>query len=360
MRPHQARRLDRGCAATTTAVERLRRRRCQPTPSRLESLRRDCASADRRRRALEPAPAPASGSSALRPTRGSSRSAEPAPAEQRVAAARAGRPARSPASAGVLSAATQSGSIRVARAPRPASRAASVGDGRAAARSESRAAPSRRRRTRAARSARATTSRARRDAPRRRPAAARRRAAAGRWPSASTQAQRHAHGDAGRVDADAGAAGAASRVGADQDVLAVVEHAAVQTTSRARGRPSCGAISNSVTRVPARRRLDRGGEPGPAGADDGDRRPASHQRPAPVRAHRDPELAQRRQRDALVQHLEVVGLDLAQQRAVDVGHHQPGLLRARGRRRAAARAPRRSVRCARSAWNCISAVKRSL
>jgi hypothetical protein len=41
----------------------------------------------------------------------------------------------------------------------------------------------------------------------------------------------------------------------------------------------------------------------------------------------DPQLAQRGQRDALVQHLEAAALDLAQQVVVDVGHHQAGLLR---------------------------------
>src|SRR6218665_2761598 len=49
---------------------------------------------------------------------------------------------------------------------------------------------------------------------------------------------------------------------------------------------------------------------------------------APQRLHlpRQPELAQRCQADALVQHLEVLMPDLAQQRAVDAGHHQAGLL----------------------------------
>ena len=46
----------------------------------------------------------------------------------------------------------------------------------------------------------------------------------------------------------------------------------------------------------------------------------------PLGPRSDPELAHRGQRDALVQHLEAAVLDLAQQRAVDVGHHQPGLL----------------------------------
>src|SRR6185312_2837587 len=40
----------------------------------------------------------------------------------------------------------------------------------------------------------------------------------------------------------------------------------------------------------------------------------------PLSLARDPELAQRRQGDALVQHLEARGLDLAQQAPVDVGH----------------------------------------
>src|SRR5574337_2036846 len=41
-----------------------------------------------------------------------------------------------------------------------------------------------------------------------------------------------------------------------------------------------------------------------------------------------PELAQRRQADALVQHRKAVALDLAQQRDDDAANHQPPLLRA--------------------------------
>src|SRR5450830_805618 len=41
---------------------------------------------------------------------------------------------------------------------------------------------------------------------------------------------------------------------------------------------------------------------------------------------RQPELAQRSEADALVQHLEVVPFDFAQQVAVNAGHHQPWLL----------------------------------
>src|SRR4051794_11955364 len=42
----------------------------------------------------------------------------------------------------------------------------------------------------------------------------------------------------------------------------------------------------------------------------------------------EPELAHRREAHALVQHLEAVVLDLAQERAVDAGHHQARLLAA--------------------------------
>src|SRR3954463_1490907 len=44
-------------------------------------------------------------------------------------------------------------------------------------------------------------------------------------------------------------------------------------------------------------------------------------RPDP-RLPRDPELAQRRERDAPVEHLEAVGADLAQERAVDRRHDE--------------------------------------
>ena len=115
-----------------------------------------------------------------------------------------------------------------------------------------------------------------------------------------------------------------------QDVLAVVEDAAGDrhaARSAARG----GAISNSVTRAP--RRL----------ASTAAARPAQ---PAPTTAMADgrPRATAHRPRQLVriaIQSLrigvsemrwcstcEVVGLDLAQQRAVDVGHHQAGFLRA--------------------------------
>src|SRR6218665_989165 len=76
----------------------------------------------------------------------------------------------------------------------------------------------------------------------------------------------------------------------------------------------------------------RGGAPakvgqGRAGGDATVGRPYLLHAPQRVHLPRQPELAQRCQADALVQHLEVLMPDLAQQRAVDAGHHQAGLLR---------------------------------
>ena len=99
---------------------------------------------------------------------------------------------------------------------------------------------------------------------------------------------------------------------------------------RVRARPpSCGAISNSVTAWPRAVACDGGGQAGPAAADHGDARAAHHvsARASCVRIAIQ-SLRSGVNDDALVQHLEAVGLDLAQQRAVDVGHHQAGLLRA--------------------------------
>ena len=50
----------------------------------------------------------------------------------------------------------------------------------------------------------------------------------------------------------------------------------------------------------------------------------------PQRLHlpRQPQLAQGRERDALVQHLKARGFDFAQQGAVDAGHHEAGFLSA--------------------------------
>src|SRR5450432_3979833 len=104
------------------------------------------------------------------------------------------------------------------------------------------------------------------------------------------------------------------------------------TTPRARP-PAAGAISKSVTRAPHRLASTAAASPAqPAPTMATCSRVVTRERlrssTAPVRPHCDPELPDRRERDALMQHGEVVGLDLAQQLAVDVGHHQPGLLRA--------------------------------
>ena len=45
-----------------------------------------------------------------------------------------------------------------------------------------------------------------------------------------------------------------------------------------------------------------------------------------MRAHSDPKLAHWRKRCPLVQYLKIICLDFAQQRAVDVGHHQSWFL----------------------------------
>src|SRR5437763_3680075 len=104
-----------------------------------------------------------------------------------------------------------------------------------------------------------------------------------------------------------------------------------QTTSRARP-PAVGAISNRVTWAPAPvawTAAARPAQPAPMTAILGagiSRRDADSSA-TPVRLHGDPQLADRRQRDPLVQDGEIVGLDLAQQAAIDVGHHQSGPLR---------------------------------
>ena len=90
-------------------------------------------------------------------------------------------------------------------------------------------------------------------------------------------------------------------------MLPIVQGQAV-VVDATRPSPKGGRHLEQRHAVASRRGLDRGRQPGPAAADDG-------------------QLAQRRQGDALVQDLEAAGLDLPQQSAVDVGHHQPGLLR---------------------------------
>ena len=138
-------------------------------------------------------------------------------------------------------------------------------------------------------------------------------------------------------------------IGAEQQVLAVVERQAV-ANRRARARPpSARAASCSSTRHAVPRELDRRRASGPAAADDGDH---ARQR----RARRDPELAQRRERDAPVEH---AGSRRARSRRAACGRSppstRPGALRAPvARRQLRERARRTSVR-ARSTWNAISA-----
>src|SRR5450759_623180 len=82
--------------------------------------------------------------------------------------------------------------------------------------------------------------------------------------------------------------------------------------------PGMPAVSNTVTSWPAceaRTAAARTAQPAPTTA-------SLISAPAPLRLAGNPQLADRRERDALVQHLEAAGLHLAQQAAVDVAHHQ--------------------------------------
>ena len=129
-----------------------------------------------------------------------------------------------------------------------------------------------------------------------------------------------------------------ARVGADRAGKSGLDTADLEIVERIRLRPVSGRREQIDDRRPISAK-QRGPE-----RDDGfrhapgwhQRRVAKRRRVRPLFDRPDvklvgrtlPELAQRRERDALVQHLEAAGLDLAQQRAVDVGHHQAGLLRA--------------------------------
>src|SRR6476661_3184472 len=100
-------------------------------------------------------------------------------------------------------------------------------------------------------------------------------------------------------------------------------------TERLRARPpNCRAASNSVTAWPARvpaTAADNPAQPPPTTANFTAQ--SSHAAQG-LDLPGQPELAQRREAHALVQHLEAIALDLAQQRAVDAGHHQARLLAA--------------------------------
>src|SRR5687768_17188264 len=92
-------------------------------------------------------------------------------------------------------------------------------------------------------------------------------------------------------------------------------------TLRARP-PACAAMSNSATRCPRSDACPAAARPAhPAPTTATCLHVAVTSMAAPLRAGGNPQLAQRRQRGALVQHLEAVFLDLVKQRAVDVGHH---------------------------------------
>ena len=319
----QARRLA-ALQASTTASKRSPSTR-QPLPSRRASCCTRVASAHvgavRRAASARPARAAARDSG----TRGSSRSAEPRPAEQARRAARAGTPGRWPArpacsarrrtAARSASARTRGGRPRVSRATVCVGVAAKAAQAPAqrGVRSSARRSPSDQPRAPSTPRTKAGTG-----APggRRRPR-----------PSGSTSASGRRCSSALGVGADAAHQRQRLAVGADQDVLAVVERQAVVRRRCGARPPSCGAISNSVTAWPASRGRARR-RPGRPSR----RRPPPRGAAAAQRSRQCVRIAIHSLRsgvsdDALVQHLEVVGLDLAQQRAVDVGHHQPGLLR---------------------------------
>src|SRR5689334_793981 len=97
-----------------------------------------------------------------------------------------------------------------------------------------------------------------------------------------------------------------------------------RSTARARP-PSVRAASNSVTCAPLRASSTAAAQPAqppPTTATAGAGLPLV----ADIGLPRQPELAQRRERDALVQDVEVVARDLVEQGAVDRGHHQAGPL----------------------------------
>ena len=188
-------------------------------------------------------------------------------------AARAGTPCALACDAGVLSAAMHSGSIS-SRAQRvgsaavssatvePASQRNRAPPGPAGAQQRERVAPDQP----AGRSRRERTA-----------ASARPAAAAGRGRGRTT---RRAACEEARSRRPPGHQAQGLAAGADQDVLAVVE---APSCGRRRARPAAAGAAPSRTAsrgAPRLRRLDRGGEPGPAGADHGDaQRAASRQRP---------------------------------------------------------------------------------
>ena len=245
--------------------------------------------------------------------------AERPPRQQQVGSARAGaervacstrrNTAPLASAAGVFSAATQSGSMNSAR-----TRAGSV-----AVRSATVAVGSQRKSARPARAPCASSAKRSRQRPAAPPITAARTPAAAARPAGA--------GPCRRIDEASAARAGRHRLRRHADVCS---SAASRRRRRCRCAGRCRAHGRAIRpRAPARRvrrhleqrhaapapaRIDRRREAGPAAADDGDLRAgAATSAAAPVRAHRDPELAHRRQRNALVQHLEAVGLDLAQQ-----------------------------------------------
>ncbi len=155
-----------------------------------------------------------------------------------------------------------------------------------------------------------------------------------------------------RIDAHQPHQTQAFGVGADQDVLAVVQAARGRGVRAFRRRQGACPASQHAGRledgdgVACLRGSDGRSQAGPARTDDGHlhavsrqcewrgpgvdmagRSGASPSHPA-QRLHlpRQPQLAQGRERDSLVQHLELVPLDFPQQGPVDAGHHQAGFL----------------------------------
>src|SRR3989344_4852532 len=134
-------------------------------------------------------------------------------------------------------------------------------------------------------------------------------------------------GVSGAHSAATDVAGAARKPGSVSGVAGVPAGSA-PGTGRARP-PTVRAASNTVTWRPAcpwAMAAAMPAQPAPMTATFMDAGPRLRHPAERLHLPRQPELAQRREADALVQHLEVLVLDLAQQGAVDVGHHQAGLL----------------------------------
>ena len=290
-------------AAMTTRVGADRRRRAS-------RCRRDrCARRDGRGGRVAPrrSSQASAGAGKTAPSRPAAAAGRPRPALPVSASRRTRRKTAPLASAiGVLSAATQSGSMKSRRTAsgKRAARSATVSPGIARK-------PARRQRDGDAQQgqrARATTSRAGRATARAKAGSGGPRRMRSPSPSASTRVSGMALEDRALGDADLAQQAQRLAVGADADVLAVVEDRVVRDdVARAAARlraPSRTAVTWAPAAV-ASTAAASPAQPAPttaiaAAAVIRDRAGSS---PAPVGLHRDPELAHRRQRDALVEDL---------------------------------------------------------